>query len=138
MKELTKIWTLLTFTILVTWCSWPLSDVRTPFDELTQTPEYQQAKQQISSWAEFLWEKANEFIESNTWAQLIRDAANEKINIVTQEARKQYEQAKETAKDVWVKAQEEAKRQYENLKNEAKESIKDTLNKKVDEAFDKI
>jgi vacuolar-type H+-ATPase subunit H len=54
------------------------------------------------------------------------------------EARKQVENAKETAKEIWAKAQEEAKKQYENFKNEAKESVKETLNKKVDEAFDKI
>ena len=138
MKELSKIWTLLTFCLFIAWCTSPFWEIETPFDELSQTPEYQQAKQQISSWVEYLWDKANEFMETNTWAQKVRDAANEKINLVTQEARKQVENAKETAKEIWAKAQEEAKKQYENLKNEAKESIKDTLNKKVDEAFDKI
>lgn len=138
MKELTKIWAFLSFCLIIAWCDWPLWNIKTPLDDLSQTPEYQQAKQQISSWVEYLWDRANEFIENNTWAQLIRDAANEKINTVTKEAKKQVEYAKETAIEMWTKAQEEAKRQYENLKNEAKWSIKETLNKKVDEAFDKI
>jgi Fe2+ transport system protein B len=138
MKNLTKILTLTCFSAIIAWCNTPFWEVKTPIDDLVRTPEYQQAKQQIDSWVEYLWNKTNEFIENNEWAQLIRDKANEKINLVTEEAKRQYENAKETAKDLSEKAQEEAKRQYKEAKEAAKTSVKEALNKKVDEAFDKI
>jgi Fe2+ transport system protein B len=138
MKNLTKILTLTCFSTIIAWCNTPFWEVKTPIDDLVRTPEYQQAKQQIDSWVEYLWNKTNEFIENNEWAQLIRDKANEKINLVTEEAKRQYENAKETAKDLSEKAQEEAKRQYKEAKEAAKTSVKEALNKKVDEAFDKI
>lgn len=138
MKDLTKIWTLLAFCTILAWCNTPFWEIKTPFDDVEKTPEYQQAKQQISSWVEYLWDKTNEFIESNPQAQKLRNAANEKIDTLTEEAKKQYENAKEKAIDIWTKAQEEAKKQYEQTKESAKESIKDAINKKVDEAFDKL
>lgn len=138
MKNLTKILTLVSFSTIIAGCTSPFWEIDTPIDDLVKTPEYQQAKQQIDSWVEYLWNKTNEFIENNEWAQLIRDKANEKINLVTEEAKKQYENAKETAKDLSEKAQEEAKRQYKEAKEAAKTSVKEALNKKVDEAFDKI
>ena len=112
MKDLTKIWTLLAFCAILAWCNTPFWEFKTPFEDVEKTPEYQQAKQQISSWVEYLWNKTNEFIESNTWAQKIRDAANEKINLVTEEAKKQYENAKEAAIDFWAKAKQ--KKQQKN------------------------
>ena len=138
MKNLTKILTLTCFSTIIAGCTSPFWEIDTPIDDLVKTPEYQQAKQQIDSWVEYLWNKTNEFIENNEWAQLIRDKANEKINLVTEEAKRQYENAKETAKDLSEKAQEEAKRQYKEAKEAAKTSVKEALNKKVDEAFDKI
>lgn len=138
MKNITKLWTLLAFCTLIAWCSTPFGEIRTPFDDLAQTPEYQQAKQQITSWVEILWNKTNEYIETHTWAQLIRDAANEKINQVTEEAKKQYNQAKEEAIKQYDHVKEEAKKQYNQAKEDTKASIKDAINKKVDEAFDKI
>ncbi len=138
MKNITKVLTLVSFSTIITGCTSPFWEINTPIDDLVKTPEYQQAKQQINSWVEYLWNKTNEFIENNEWAQIIRDKANEKINLVTEEAKKQLENAKETAKDLSEKAQEEAKRQYKEAKEAAKTSVKEALNKKVDEAFDKI
>ena len=138
MKNITKIWTLIAFSTLLAWCNTPFGEIKTPFDDIEKTPEYQQAKQQISSWVEILWNKTNEYIESHTWAQLIRDAANEKINQVSVEAKRQYDQAKEEAIKQYDHAKEEAKKQYNQAKEDAKASVKEALNKKVDEAFDKI
>jgi len=138
MKKFSKTYLLLAFTLILSWCWIPLDKIKDSYNELTETPEYQDAKEQITSWIEFVWEKTNELIESNTWARLVRDTANEKIDIITEEAKKQYNQAKENAIELWEKAQEEAKRQYNQLKEDAKTSVKESLNKKVDEAFDKI
>ena len=138
MKNLSKIYLLLASILILSWCWNPLDEIKDTYNELTETPEYQDAKEQITSWVEFVWEKTNEFIESNTWARLFRDAASEKIDILTEEAKKQYNQAKENAIELWEKAQEEAKKQYNQLKEDARTSVKESLNKKVDEAFDKI
>ena len=48
------------------------------------------------------------------------------------------DKAKEEAIRIWTGVQEEVRRQYENLKEEAKASVKDSVNKKIDDAFDRI
>ena len=86
----------------------------------------------------YVGDKANEFIENNTWARQVVDTANQTFDRVAEETVRIKEQAQETVKNFWTKAEEEAIRQYEILKEETKSSVKEVINKKVDDAFDKI
>ena len=129
----------LIFSLLVlTGCAEQLDQFNDSVNSVRETEEYQQVKQSVNSWVKYVGDKANEFIENNTWAKQVVDAANQTLDRVAEETVKIKEQAQETVKDLWARAEEEAIKQYEILKEETKSSVKDVINKKVDEAFDKI
>ena len=133
MKQSLFIITILSFFIL-TGCAHTFDSMNT----VKEWEQYQQAKQSINSWVKYVWDKTNDFIENNTWAQKALDSANQKLDKAQEEAIRLKNQAQETAKQYWERAQEEAKHQYGQLKENTKNSVKETINKKVDEAFDKI
>lgn len=130
---------ILIFSLFVlTWCAEQLDQFNDSVNTVRESEEYQQVKQSVNSWVEYVGDKANEFIENNTWARQVVDAANQTFDRVAEETVRIKEQAQETVKDFWTKAEEEAIRQYEILKEETKSSVKEVINKKVDDAFDKI
>ena len=116
--------------IFLSWCAETLDKINESVDTVRESEHYQQVKQGVTSWVKYIWEKTNEFIENNTWAQKALDTANQVLDRATEEAIKFWEQAQESAKEIWERAEEEARKQYEQLKEETKA--------KVDEAFDKI
>jgi hypothetical protein len=123
---------------VLTWCAEQLDQFNDSVNTVRESEEYQQVKQSVNSWVKYVGDKANEFIENNTWARQVVDTANQTFNRVAEETVRIKEQAQETVKDFWTKAEEEAIRQYEILKEETKSSVKEVINKKVDDAFDKI
>ncbi len=123
---------------VLTWCAEQLDQFNDSVNTVRESEEYQQVKQGVNSWVKYVGDKANEFIENNTWARQIVGAANQTFDRVAEETVRIKEQAQETVKDFWTKAEEEAIRQYEILKEETKSSVKEVINKKVDDAFDKI
>ena len=130
---------ILIFSLFVlTWCAEQLDQFNDSVNTVRESEEYQQVKQSVNSWVKYVGDKANEFIENNTWARQIVGAANQTFDRVAEETVRIKEQAQETVKDFWTKAEEEAIRQYEILKEETKSSVKEVINKKVDDAFDKI
>jgi hypothetical protein len=130
---------ILIFSLFVlTWCAEQLDQFNDSVNTVKESEEYQQVKQGVNSWVKYVGDKANEFIENNTWARQVVDTANQTFNRVAEETVRIKEQAQETVKDFWTKAEEEAIRQYEILKEETKSSVKEVINKKVDDAFDKI
>ena len=130
---------ILIFSLFVlTWCAEQLDQFNDSVNTVRESEEYQQVKQSVNSWVKYVGDKANEFIENNTWARQVVDAANQTFDRVAEETVRIKEQAQETVKDFWTKAEEEAIRQYEILKEETKSSVKEVINKKVDDAFDKI
>jgi len=130
---------ILIFSLFVlTWCAEQLDQFNDSVNTVRESEEYQQVKQGVNSWVKYVGDKANEFIENNTWARQVVDTANQTFNRVAEETVRIKEQAQETVKDFWTKAEEEAIRQYEILKEETKSSVKEVINKKVDDAFDKI
>ena len=130
---------ILIFSLFVlTWCADQLDQFNDSVNTVRESEEYQQVKQSVNSWVKYVGDKANEFIENNTWARQVVDAANQTFDRVAEETVRIKEQAQETVKDFWTKAEEEAIRQYEILKEETKSSVKEVINKKVDDAFDKI
>lgn len=48
------------------------------------------------------------------------------------------DQAKEQANHLADQAKKEVKQQYENLKNDTKTAVKDSVNQKIDETFDRF
>ncbi len=130
---------ILIFSLFVlTWCAEQLDQFNDSVNTVRESEEYQQVKQSVNSWVKYVGDKANEFIENNTWARQVVDTANQTFDRVAEETVRIKEQAQETVKDFWAKAEEEAIRQYEILKEETKSSVKEVINKKVDDAFDKI
>jgi hypothetical protein len=130
---------ILIFSLFVlTWCAEQLDQFNDSVNTVRESEEYQQVKQSVNSWVKYVGDKANEFIENNTWARQVVDTANQTFDRVAEETVRIKEQAQETVKDFWTKAEEEAIRQYEILKEETKSSVKEVINKKVDDAFDKI
>ncbi len=130
---------ILIFSLFVlTWCAEQLDQFNDSVNTVRESEEYQQVKQNVNSWVKYVGDKANEFIENNTWARQVVDTANQTFDRVAEETVRIKEQAQETVKDFWTKAEEEAIRQYEILKEETKSSVKEVINKKVDDAFDKI
>ena len=130
---------ILIFSLFVlTWCAEQLDQLNDSVNTVRESEEYQQVKQSVNSWVKYVGDKANEFIENNTWARQVVDTANQTFDRVAEETVRIKEQAQETVKDFWTKAEEEAIRQYEILKEETKSSVKEVINKKVDDAFDKI
>lgn len=130
---------ILVFSLFVlTWCAEQLDQFNDSVNTVRESEEYQQVKQSVNSWVKYVGDKANEFIENNTWARQVVDTANQTFDRVAEETVRIKEQAQETVKDFWTKAEEEAIRQYEILKEETKSSVKEVINKKVDDAFDKI
>lgn len=123
---------------VLTWCAEQLDQFNDSVNTVRESEEYQQVKQSVNSWVKYVGDKANEFIENNTWARQVVDTANQTFDRVAEETVRIKEQAQETVKDFWTKAEEEAIRQYEILKEETKSSVKEVINKKVDDAFDKI
>ena len=123
---------------VLTWCAEQLDQFNDSVNTVRESEEYQQVKQGVNSWVKYVGDKANEFIENNTWARQVVDTANQTFDRVAEETVRIKEQAQETVKDFWTKAEEEAIRQYEILKEETKSSVKEVINKKVDDAFDKI
>jgi hypothetical protein len=130
---------ILIFSLFVlTWCAEQLDQFNDSVNTVRESEEYQQVKQSVNSWVKYVGDKANEFIENNTWARQVVDTANQTFDRVAEETVRIKEQAQENVKDFWTKAEEEAIRQYEILKEETKSSVKEVINKKVDDAFDKI
>ena len=130
---------ILIFSLFVlTWCAEQLDQFNDSVNTVRESEEYQQVKQSVNSWVKYVGDKANEFIENNTWARQVVDTANQTFDRVAEETVRIKEQAQETVKNFWTKAEEEAIRQYEILKEETKSSVKEVINKKVDDAFDKI
>ena len=130
---------ILIFSLFVlTWCAEQLDQFNDSVNTVRESEEYQQVKQSVNSWVKYVGDKANEFIENNTWARQVVDTANQTFDRVAEETVRIKEQAQETVKDFWTKAEEEAIRQYEILKEATKSSVKEVINKKVDDAFDKI
>ena len=130
---------ILIFSLFVlTWCAEQLDQFNDSVNTVRESEEYQQVKQSVNSWVKYVGDKANEFIENNTWARQVVDTANQTFDRVAEETVRIKEQAQQTVKDFWAKAEEEAIRQYEILKEETKSSVKEVINKKVDDAFDKI
>ena len=130
---------ILIFSLFVlTWCAEQLDQFNDSVNTVRESEEYQQVKQSVNSWVKYVGDKANEFIENNTWARQVVDTANQTFDRVAEETVRIKEQAQEAVKDFWTKAEEEAIRQYEILKEETKSSVKEVINKKVDDAFDKI
>ncbi len=130
---------ILIFSLFVlTWCAEQSDQFNDSVNTVRESEEYQQVKQSVNSWVKYVGDKANEFIENNTWARQVVDTANQTFDRVAEETVRIKEQAQETVKDFWTKAEEEAIRQYEILKEETKSSVKEVINKKVDDAFDKI
>lgn len=130
---------ILIFSLFVlTWCAEQLDQFNDSVNTVRESEEYQQVKQSVNSWVKYVGDKANEFIENNTWARQVVDTANQTFDRVAEETVRIKEQTQETVKDFWAKAEEEAIRQYEILKEETKSSVKEVINNKVDEAFDKI
>ena len=130
---------ILIFSLFVlTWCAEQLDQFNDSVNTVRESEEYQQVKQSVNSWVKYVGDKANEFIENNTWARQVVDTANQTFDRVAEETVRIKEQAQETVKDFWTKAEEEAIRQYEILKEETKSSVKEVINKKVDDAFDRI
>ena len=123
---------------VLTWCAEQLDQFNDSVNTVRESEEYQQVKQGVNSWVKYVGDKANEFIENNTWARQVVDTANQTFDRVAEETVRIKEQAQETVKDFWTKAEEEAIRQYEILKEETKSSVKEVINKKVDDAFDRI
>ena len=123
---------------VLTWCAEQLDQFNDSVNTVRESEEYQQVKQSVNSWVKYVGDKANEFIENNTWARQVVDTANQTFDRVAEETVRIKEQAQETVKDFWTKAEEEAIRQYEILKEETKSSVKEVINKKVDDAFDRI
>ena len=123
---------------VLTWCAEQLDQFNDSVNTVRESEEYQQVKQSVNSWVKYVGDKANEFIENNTWARQVVDAANQTFDKVAEETVRIKEQAHETVKELWAKAEEEAIKQYEILKEETKSSVKEVINKKVDDAFDKI
>ena len=123
---------------VLTWCAEQLDQFNDSVNTVRESEEYQQVKQGVNSWVKYIGDKANEFIENNTWARQVVDTANQTFDRVAEETVRIKEQAQETVKDFWTKAEEEAIRQYEILKEETRSSVKEVINKKVDDAFDKI
>ena len=123
---------------VLTWCAEQLDQFNDSVNTVRESEEYQQVKQGVNSWVKYIGDKANEFIENNTWARQVVDTANQTFDRVAEETVRIKEQAQETVKDFWAKAEEEAIRQYEILKEETRSSVKEVINKKVDDAFDKI
>ena len=122
----------------VGWCAEQLDRFNESVDTVRNSEEYQQVKQSVNSWVKYVWDKTNQFIESNTWAQNVINAANQTLDMVAEKSVEIGNQAQDMAKEMWEKAQEKAKEQYEILKEETKASVKEVINQKVDEAFDKF
>ena len=126
------------FLFFVGWCAEQLDRFNESVDTVRNSEEYQQVKQSVNSWVKYVWDKTNQFIESNTWAQNVINAANQTLDMVAEKSVEIGNQAQDMAKEMWEKAQEKAKEQYEILKEETKASVKEVINQKVDEAFDKF
>lgn len=92
-----------------------------------QAPDKNKIKESINEGIDYLGEKGSEFIESNETAQKALSGANQFL-----------EEGKNKANQAVENAKKEAINQYEQFKEDSKENIKDTVNKKIDEGFDKI
>ena len=93
--------------------------------KLGQSQEYRQAKQALGSGVQYVGEKTSDFVQNNEEVQKSLELVNQKINATKEQVNTLAEQAKS-----------EAVKQYEQLKYDTKEQMKDSVNKKIDQAFD--
>lgn len=94
-------------------------------NKLEQHQEYDQAKQTLGSGLQYIEEKTNDFVQNHEEIQKSLELVNEKIDATKEQVNALAEQAKA-----------EAIKQYEQLKNNTKEQMKDSVNKKIDQAFE--
>lgn len=92
-----------------------------------QAPDKNQIKENINEGSKYLGEKGIEFIETNESAQKVMSGANQLL-----------EEGKNKANQTVEDVKKEALNQYEQFKEDIKSNVKDTVNKKIDESFDKI
>lgn len=88
-------------------------------------PDTESIEQVASSGREYANKQAQDFVQTNEYAQQAQSAATQA-----------YDQAKQQATQLSEQAKAEAQKQYQKLKEDAKNEAKNQLNKKIDEAFE--
>ncbi|MFC2695636.1 MAG: hypothetical protein ACFN4U_01170 [Candidatus Absconditicoccaceae bacterium] len=94
---------------------------------ITDTPEYQKTQQIATSGMNYVSEKTADFIKENEQVQGAITATQEGVK-----------QLKGQAEDLANQAKDELNKQYNQLKEDAKTSVKDSVNQKIDQAFEKL
>lgn len=116
-------------------------------------PEVQHIQELASSGVQQLQDHANQFIESNEYAQEAKNLINSGVQDIHQQAtdfldnnayaqqakesiHQAYEQAKNQTSELIDSAKNEVEHHYQNFKEDIKSDIKNTLSTKVDQTFD--
>lgn len=97
-------------------------------DAISESKEYNQAKQAISSGTSYLKDKTTTFVENNEAAQKVVDKAGEVTDNLKDKAGELIEKGK---KKVEKKVNEEVNKFKENIKNQ----VKSWVNKEIDKVF---
>lgn len=105
---------------------------------LFETPDTEQIKQMAGSGLEYLNTTTRDFVQNNEYAQQAQQAANEAYTQAQQVASGAYAQAQAKANELAEQAKAEAQAQYQQLKDDAKAEVKNQVNKKIDQTFERF